>query len=214
MGAKSKQGMWCDYCQVPVAGEKATRRARNTAAVVGALPTAGLSLLATKTEGYHCPNCGQPVRRATKQEVAFKAERTVLANGTAALAAEKSVVLRTEPPGTRLSSWKAGKAMGEAIRLISGGDKTTSARLMGELPGSPQTLGPFDGATATMIRDRLCQAGFEVAVVGSPGAAPDKAEDRADAVDRLKQLAELHASGALTDDEFDAMKAQIIQRGS
>jgi hypothetical protein len=38
---------------------------------------------------------------------------------------------------------------------------------------------------------------------GRPAAAPDLAE-------RLKELADLHASGALTDEEFAAAKSKLI----
>jgi hypothetical protein len=65
MGQRTKGGMWCDYCQRPVAGEKTTHRARNTTLGVSALATGGWSLLFAKNEGYHCPSCGQPVRRMT-----------------------------------------------------------------------------------------------------------------------------------------------------
>src|SRR5688500_7035503 len=69
MGTKAKAGMWCDYCQEPVAGQKGTHRARGVAVAVTALPTAGLSLLGAKPEGYHCANCGQPVRRGTRDDM-------------------------------------------------------------------------------------------------------------------------------------------------
>jgi hypothetical protein len=50
------------------------------------------------------------------------------------------------------------------------------------------------------------------AAVGHAKPEPETAS-APDAVAELKQLAELHRSGALTDDEFAAMKAQIIERG-
>jgi Short C-terminal domain len=40
--------------------------------------------------------------------------------------------------------------------------------------------------------------------------APPPAEAPASEMDQLQQLAELHASGALTDDEFAAAKAKIL----
>ena len=65
---KSKGGMYCDYCQRPVAGQKATHRMRNTASGVFALGTAGASLLGANVDGYHCPNCGQAVRKMTRAD--------------------------------------------------------------------------------------------------------------------------------------------------
>jgi Short C-terminal domain len=47
-----------------------------------------------------------------------------------------------------------------------------------------------------------------------PEAAPPPPADSLDpAVEKIKQLAELHASGALTDDEFAAAKAKTLGIG-
>jgi hypothetical protein len=73
----ARRGMWCERCAGPVAGRKATHRARNTALTVLALPTYGVSLLGARIEGFHCPHCGGPVGSATSADhgmVAF-AER-------------------------------------------------------------------------------------------------------------------------------------------
>ncbi|MBV9484519.1 MAG: SHOCT domain-containing protein [Frankiaceae bacterium] len=55
------------------------------------------------------------------------------------------------------------------------------------------------------------QAMAAQAMAGMPGtlppAAPPAAEDR---ITRLTKLGELHASGALTDEEFAAQKARIL----
>ena len=75
MGMKSQGGMWCDYCQRPVAGQKATSRARNTVATVTAPLTSGLSLFGVKVNRWHCPNCGQPVR-PMESVIAEEAERS------------------------------------------------------------------------------------------------------------------------------------------
>ena len=64
--------MWCDYCQRPVAGQKHTKKVAKLSAVVfsGGLYTPGLI-----PGGYHCPNCGQPVRpmRASDRSAAGSA---------------------------------------------------------------------------------------------------------------------------------------------
>ncbi len=54
--------MYCDYCQRPVAGQKNTHKVRNT--LIG-VPFMGLG---AKVEPYHCPMCGQPVRRAVAED--------------------------------------------------------------------------------------------------------------------------------------------------
>ncbi len=63
--------MYCRKCKRPVPGIRNGHAVRNTAGVLGAVPTLGLSLLATKSEGWHCPNCGG---RATKAGQSLKME--------------------------------------------------------------------------------------------------------------------------------------------
>jgi hypothetical protein len=53
--------MWCPNCQQLVAGQKATHRARSITGLAAIPLTGGLSSAAIKSEGWHCPNCGQPV---------------------------------------------------------------------------------------------------------------------------------------------------------
>jgi hypothetical protein len=44
----------------------------------------------------------------------------------------------------------------------------------------------------------------------APAPAPAPAPGGGDTIARLTQLAELHTSGALTDEEFTAAKAQVL----
>ena len=74
MGQRTKGGKWCDTCRKPVLGIKTTARARNTVSALTAPGTMGASLLFAKMEGYVCPTCGQPVRRATQADLARHAE--------------------------------------------------------------------------------------------------------------------------------------------
>lgn len=62
MGVKVKGNMWCDQCQRSVAGQKSTHRLRGVVSTVTAPVTAGASLLAVRSDAYHCPTCGGPVR--------------------------------------------------------------------------------------------------------------------------------------------------------
>ena len=59
---KVQGGMFCDGCGVPVAAQKSTHRARNTASVLLAGATAGLSLWGLAAGEFHRPRCGGPVR--------------------------------------------------------------------------------------------------------------------------------------------------------
>jgi DNA-directed RNA polymerase subunit RPC12/RpoP len=68
MGIKLKGGMWCPNCRCLVPGQKPTHPIRNTIASIGAVG-GGLGVLLAKREKYICPDCGQPVRAATKAEL-------------------------------------------------------------------------------------------------------------------------------------------------
>ncbi len=61
--------MWCKQCQRPIAAQKTTHRAANTAGTALGLATGGLFLVTT--EGWHCPHCGgKAVPRAPWHEPA------------------------------------------------------------------------------------------------------------------------------------------------
>ena len=72
--------------------------------------------------------------------------------------------------------------------------------------------------TATAVSNRVSRRQAErwygdeqqgqPAEAAAPAAAP--AEPAADPLEQLKQLGELHASGVLTDAEFEAQKAKIL----
>ena len=55
---------------------------------------------------------------------------------------------------------------------------------------------------------RANQAQYDEAPVDDPGV--QYAPPPADPVDQIEHLAQLHASGALSDDEFAAMKAKVL----
>jgi hypothetical protein len=54
------------------------------------------------------------------------------------------------------------------------------------------------------------QQEFEQQQAQQPAAAPPPAPAEADSMTKLKELADLHSSGVLTDEEFSAAKAKII----
>jgi hypothetical protein len=64
MSAKTRGGMWCDYCQRPVAGQREGHAVRNTASWLTSGLTGGLSLAGVKTEEWQCPFCGQLVHQS------------------------------------------------------------------------------------------------------------------------------------------------------
>ncbi len=71
--------------------------------------------------------------------------------------------------------------------------------------------------TATAVSNRVSRrqanrwAAEDEAQYGGQEAAPAAAEPAPDPLEQLKQLGELKASGVLTDAEFEAQKAKILQ---
>jgi hypothetical protein len=63
-------------------------------------------------------------------------------------------------------------------------------------------------AKADAYDEMQAQAAMEAQAPPPPAPAPAPAGD--DTVARLKQLADLHAAGALTDDEFAQAKAKLL----
>lgn len=89
---KIRGGMWCDFCDLPVTGEKSTHRTRAAAIAITAIPSGGASLLASRRDRYVCPNCGQPVRAARREDF----ERHTAAAPPSVMAVEPSAA----PPST------------------------------------------------------------------------------------------------------------------
>ena len=71
----------------------------------------------------------------------------------------------------------------------------------------------YMGAKAGTNRAMQAQGGQQAAAAPPPAApppAPAAAPSGDDTISRLTQLASLHSSGALTDEEFAAAKAQVL----
>jgi hypothetical protein len=68
----------------------------------------------------------------------------------------------------------------------------------------------YMGAKAGSNRAMQQGAAQQDAPAPAPAAAPAPAPAADDTITRLQQLADLHASGALTDEEFSAAKAQVL----
>jgi hypothetical protein len=74
--------------------------------------------------------------------------------------------------------------------------------------GGVAYMGAKAGTNQAMQQQGAQQAPMETAP--APAAAPATAPGGDDTIARLTQLAELHTSGALTDEEFTAAKAQVL----
>lgn len=162
MGVKVKAGMWCEYCVRPVAGQKSTHRLRNGVAAVLAAPTGGAALLGARADGYHCPICGQPVRKLrTTPGPPNTANVAGTSPGTAEEPAPPPVVDPSGPPprqddfADRASYLRAHAAYGAARRamLRGGGDSSR--------PIPPDVMRELEALAARYQRGELTRTSYE-----------------------------------------------------
>lgn len=186
--------MWCPSCERPVAARKTGRRVRNTASVAGALPTAGLSLLFAKSDGWHCPICGGPVRRTPP------GARPVPADGKASGKTDDPAVVRLLDAGPK--KIRTIKEIRRLTRL-----SLHEAKALVDVTPSEIRL---PESTADKLGERLRQAGATVEVETAPAPSPEAAMPPADLAGQLARIAELHEAGALTADEFAAAKTRLL----
>ena len=66
----------------------------------------------------------------------------------------------------------------------------------------------YAGRDAQIAADR--DAAYQQTAAPAPAATPAAGEGEGDMIAQLKQLAELHDQGILTDDEFAAQKAKLL----
>jgi membrane protease subunit (stomatin/prohibitin family) len=64
--------------------------------------------------------------------------------------------------------------------------------------------------TATAVSGRVAQRQADSHAEQQANAAPPAAAESDDSAEKLKQLADLHAQGVLTDEEFAAAKAKAL----
>ncbi len=76
--------------------------------------------------------------------------------------------------------------------------------------GGVAYMGAKAGTNRAMQAQGAQQAPAESAPAPAPAPAPAAAPAGDDTIARLTQLASLHSSGALTDEEFAAAKAQVL----
>ncbi len=123
-----------------------------------------------------------------------------------------SVVGGSPPPPSGLA------ATGDPYTLPLTGRGTAAARRLVRLVerhvqerGMPSVAPGAAGSSGVVVHD----GGGRPAQVGSdrdgPSADEDEGSSSGDVVARLRELADLHAAGALTDDEFDQAKARVLE---
>jgi large subunit ribosomal protein L7/L12 len=192
VAVREKGGMWCERCQRPVTARKTGRRVRNTTSVVGALPTAGVSLLFAKTEKWHCSVCGGPVTTA-RRIAAAPVQLPAPVDGP-------TVSLTLRDPGPRAI---------QTIKAIRAVTRVGLREAKGWTDATPSTIDGLSPAQADELMRRLvaCGASAEIDVATGPG---DDAAEPPDLAAQLERIAALHAAGHLDDAEFAAAKAQLL----
>ena len=188
MGFKTQGGMWCDQCQRLIPGQKGTRRARNTLVGLTAIGTGGLSLLAAKVDSWHCPHCGALARNRTEND-----------DPNGALL----VVGRSDNGRSWVKARLCGVHAHTCLR------RTSSGRVAEE---RPDAAGPLKPAAAQRTRDALAKAGYPVEIQYPAPRPPAQSAGTHSSADELAKLAELHRSGALSDEEFAAAKRGVLGR--
>lgn len=109
--------MWCEQCERPVAAQKSTHRARNTAAALAAPLTTGVSLAGAAAGQWHCPNCGGPVRPVERQRSANPADAWM----------ERKQAAASTRPRQLLIAY--GRLLSELFARLLGGQNTTGEAL-------------------------------------------------------------------------------------
>jgi hypothetical protein len=121
------------------------------------------------------------------------------------LEAEGLLAHGLKPAPTLLGLRERMERMGELAKLVKAASE-----------GTPQAIGRFAPERAESLASILRSAGAKVelwaptpahAIEAGNGDGPPKAES---ALTKLKQLAELHDAGVVSDQEFEAKKAELL----
>lgn len=190
MAIRERGGMWCPSCKKPVAARKNGHAVRNTGGILGAVPTLGLSLVATKSERWHCPICGGPVKYGGRGRVP-RSEDELPATGPV------TVTLvdygRRKIQAIKVYRRVTGAGLREAVAAVEAG---------------PAMVGSFEASEAEALVG-------EFETLGCVATAELLTEPAEPAVDsgiaaELRELSEMHAAGVLSADEFAAAKARVL----
>lgn len=223
MAVKVKPGMYCERCETPVAAQKQTHKARSL--LLGPL-TYGA---AVKVGEWHCPVCGGPVIPASRAGSA-KAERetrTRESQESARAAAAASEALRKEAEASAtiiIGPTKKKGRLAAAVREARHFDRGETNALLKQInAGEPIRVQPFGEQAAAKLIARLDELGIEHEAEQADLGSPPETEPAEDSstperggapkvVDLIRELGELRKEGLLTEAEFEAKKAALIER--
>lgn len=138
--------MWCPNCQSLCAGQKATHRARSITGAAATPLTGGLSAFAIKSEGWHCPTCGQPAYDAK----VVNGEVLVRGLPKPRLTPEQRAARKAERADTR-AQIKAGDAARRAEKKAARGDRGGLWKLMSKVRPAPDPRSPEERLQAQRV---------------------------------------------------------------
>jgi hypothetical protein len=183
MALREKGGMWCERCQQPVVAHKMGRRVRNTASVVGAVPTLGASLLFAKSDVWHCSVCGGPVTTYSGQSGQAHATRVNQAPNSPPPPAATRAPFQLKPPDV---------GTGHVCRAEGCVKAPANASVFCHEHGRKWRASKSGDSDAQTAADPISTA------------------EEPNLADGLEKLAKLKATGALSDDEYEAAKRKLL----
>jgi Short C-terminal domain len=227
MGQARKAGMWCENEGKPVAAVKTTHGIRNALAI----PTLGLT---AKVEGWMCPDCGGPV---TKNRRLPQADRLKLEEKARASFENRRNVVAIVPAAvlTALRETRT-KELKDSFGLNKSEVSTARNLLVGDWRSGSDDVKPdvptviasgIAEDTANKFKLIMEKLGAQAELVAAeyqtseplPGAASESPpgpvsspEASGDVLAQIEKLGQLRDTGILTDEEFDAKKAELLGR--
>ncbi|MEA2201878.1 MAG: Ribosomal protein C-terminal domain [Solirubrobacteraceae bacterium] len=186
--------MWCPTCKRRVAGRKNGHALRNTGGLLGAVPTLGLSLLATKSEQWHCPHCGGRAQYGGARKAAAATPRELPATGPVAV--------------TLIDH---GRSKIQTVKIYRRATRAGMREAMNAIEALPTVVGRFEQEKADALMREFQAAGCSVTAELLTDPGPEgEAAGRDGLAAELAQLSKLHSDGALSADEFAAAKARLL----
>jgi predicted RNA-binding Zn-ribbon protein involved in translation (DUF1610 family) len=228
----TKGKMWCPSCGKPVLAVKNTHRARNTASILGAPFSGGLSLIGVTRDPYFCPDCGTKARRrrssdrlpderSVTERVEEKRQGAIDAEAHAASEARSRA--RQREGADERSSAELIRAeveeMGGTYRLsvyalchrfrVPKRTDENCRQMQVELENQGLTLYP---AALTTALDKQSMVGLSIDGFTPQAAVAPLAEAAQPATIRaeLERLGQMSRDGLLTEEEFAAAKRKLL----
>jgi len=167
-----------------------------------------MSLALLKSEGFHCPYCGQPVRTMKRSDYAL-------------LEAGREPQLREKAPQLKIAAASLVAPKASAAPWDKSPEEKrpqVRSKELSHCPHCRKELRKLIGSGGTLRVAQCYECGHHV---DDPISQSEQSDDTAivmtsspslSIVSELKELATLHTAGALTDDEFTMAKAALLAR--